>query len=102
MDWEFLFSNKNVNQQVIIFNRTVTKVFPNFVPNKIVTFNDRDLPWMTSNIKDKINYRNKIYREYLKKGKQQVDYTKLQNTIKKISELYQLDKMITTFILLIN
>ena len=102
MDWEFLFSNKNVNQQVIIFNRTVTKVFPNFVPNKIVTFNDRDLPWMTSNIKDKINCRNKIYREYLKKGKQQVDYTKLQNTIKKISELYQLDKMITTFILLIN
>ena len=102
MDWEFLFSNKNVNQQVIIFNRTVTKVFPNFVPNKIVTFNDRDLPWMTSNIKDKINYRNKIYREYLKKSKQQVDYTKLQNTIKKISELYQLHKMITTFILLIN
>ena len=42
---------------------------------------------MTSDIKDKINYRNNIYSKYLKKGKQQVDYMKLQNTIKKLSEL---------------
>ena len=42
---------------------------------------------MTSNIKDKINCRNNIYREYMKKGKQQVDYMKLQNTIKELSEL---------------
>ena len=43
-------------------------VFSNFVPNKFVTFNDRHTPWMRSNIKDKINYRNNIYREYIKKG----------------------------------
>ena len=63
------------------------KVFSNFVRNKFVTFNERDRPWMTSNIKDKINYCNKIYREYLKKRKQQVDYMKLQNTIKELLEL---------------
>ena len=63
------------------------KVFSNFVRNKFVTFNERDRPWMTSNIKDKINYCNKIYREYLKKRKQQVDYVKLQNTIKELLEL---------------
>ena len=33
-----------------------------------------------SNIKGKINYHNNIYREHLKKGKQQVDCIKLQNT----------------------
>ena len=82
-----MFSNKSVNQQVIIFSQTVMNVFSNFVPNKFVTFNDRDPPWMTSNIKDKVNYWNNIYREYLKKGKQQVDYIKLQNTIKELSEL---------------
>ena len=57
--------------------------FSNFVPNKIVTFNGREPPLMTSNIKDKIN----TYREYLKKGKQQVDYINLQNTIKALSVL---------------
>ena len=49
-------------------------VFSNFVPNKFVTFNGRDPLWMTSNIKDEINYRNSIYRKYLKKGKQQINY----------------------------
>ena len=62
-------------------------IFLNFVPNKFVTINDRGPPWMTLNIKNKINYRNNIYSEYLKKGKQQVDYMKLQNTIKELSEL---------------
>ena len=42
--------------------------------------------WMTSIIKDKINYHNSIYREYLKKDKQQVDYMKLQNITKEFSE----------------
>ena len=70
VDWGFLFSNKRVNQQVIIFNQTVMNIFSNFVPNKFVTLNDRDPSWMTSNIKDKINYRNSIYRKYLKKGRQ--------------------------------
>ena len=44
VDCEFLFSNKSVNQQVIIFNRTVMNIFLNFIPNKFVTFNDRDPP----------------------------------------------------------
>ena len=82
MDWEFLISNKSANQRVIIFNGTVMNVFSNFVPNKFMTFNDQDTPWMTSSIKDKINYRSNIYRKYLKKDKQQVDYIKLQNRIK--------------------
>ena len=51
VDQEFLFSNKSVNQKVIIFNRTAMNVFSNSVPNKFVTFNDRGPQWMTSNIK---------------------------------------------------
>ena len=66
-------------------------VLSNFVLNKFVTFNDRDPPWMTSNIKYKINYGNNIYREYMKKGKEQVDYMKLQNT-KELSELVSTGK----------
>ena len=38
VDWEFLFSNKSVTQQVIIFNRSVMNVFSNFVPNKFCDF----------------------------------------------------------------
>ena len=64
MDWGFLFSNKTVNQRVVIFNQTVMNVSSNFVPNKFATFIDRDPVWMASNIKDKINYLNVLFRAY--------------------------------------
>ena len=44
VDWEFLFVNKNVHQQVCIFNKTLMNIFSNFTPNKYVTFNDKDPP----------------------------------------------------------
>ena len=64
MNWGFLFSNKTVNQRVVIFNQTVMNVSSNFVPNKFATFIDRDPVWMASNIKDKINYLNVLFRAY--------------------------------------
>ena len=47
-------SCKNVNQQVQIFNKTIINMFSNFVPNKLVTFDDKDLSWMTERLKEKI------------------------------------------------
>ena len=43
VDWEFVFYNKNVQQQVNIFNKTMN-IFSNFIPNKYVTINDKDPP----------------------------------------------------------
>ena len=40
VNWETLFNNKTVNKQVFIFNETIMNIFPNFVPNKLVTFDD--------------------------------------------------------------
>ena len=55
VDWECLLSNKSINQQIIILILSAINISSNFLPNKIVTYNDRAPPWMTSNIKDKIN-----------------------------------------------
>ena len=49
VDWNFLFFNKNVHEKVSILNRTLMNAFSNFIPNKVVTFNDKDSQWMTSN-----------------------------------------------------
>ena len=54
VDWKFMFSNKNVHQQVNIFNKTIINIFSNFIPNKLVTFDDKDHPWMTEKLKEKI------------------------------------------------
>ena len=44
VNWETLFNNKTVNKQVFIFNETIMNIFPNFVPNKLVTFDDTNHP----------------------------------------------------------
>ena len=61
VDWNFLFFNKNVHEQVSILNRTLINVFSKFIPNKLGTFNDKDPLWMTSDLRDKINWKNSIY-----------------------------------------
>ena len=69
VDWKFMFSCKNVHQQVNIFNKTIINIFSNFIPNKLVTFDDKDPPWMTEKLKEKIKWKHKVYRDYLKKWK---------------------------------
>ena len=62
-------------------------IFSNSVPNKFVYFIDRDPSWMTSNIKDKISYCNQHLQGISEKEvKLQIDYIKLQNTLKELSE----------------
>ena len=63
VDWNFLFFNKNAHQQVSILNSTLMNIFSNFILNKLVTFNDKDPPWMTTNLRNKINWKNGIYKE---------------------------------------
>ena len=50
-DVKFMSSYENVQQQVNIFNKTIMNIFSNFVPNKLVTFDDEDLSWMTQKLK---------------------------------------------------
>ena len=46
VNWTQLFQNNNVNEQVSILNSIILNIFSNFVPNKILTFDDRDPKWM--------------------------------------------------------
>ena len=50
-DWSYLFSGKNVHEQVGLFNKTLLNIFPNFIPNKIILCDDKNSPWMNDEIK---------------------------------------------------
>ena len=39
-----------------------------------MTFDDEDRPWMTEKLKEKIKWKHKVYRDYLKNGKIEADY----------------------------
>ena len=63
---ETLFHSKTVHKQVSIFNETLMNIFSNFIPNKYITFNDRDPPWMNDFVKSKIKFKNQLYNTYIK------------------------------------
>ena len=59
VDWR-CFPCKNVHQQENIFNKTIINIFSNFIPNKLVNFEDEDPPWMTEKLK-----KNKVETQSL-------------------------------------
>ena len=63
-------------------------VILNYVPNKIVTFNDKDPPWMTQYLKSKINWHNNVYQEYHRKRNHSAgDFIFLENVISVVLDL---------------
>ena len=60
VDWQFMFLNKNTNEQIVICNDILMNIFSNYILNKYVTIDDRDPPWMTEKIKNKINLKRSL------------------------------------------
>ena len=54
VNWNFVLSHKNVHEQVVIFNQTLMNIFSKYIPNQLITVDDKDPPWMNEYIKRKI------------------------------------------------
>ena len=44
-------------------------IFSNYIPDRLVTIDGKDPPWMTEKIKNKILGKNYIYKSYASNGK---------------------------------
>ena len=66
-------------------NDTVINVFSNFVPNRIVTFDDGDPPWMTEYIKTRIQQRGNIYKHYLRSSKNNQNFQCFKSATEDVS-----------------
>ena len=73
VDWHRLFANQFV--------------FTNFVPNYVITCDDREPPWINDNIKTKIRRKNSMYKNYKRNGKNTEDYKLLTKAVSEVSQL---------------
>ena len=64
-DWESSLNNLDVNEQVSVFNETITNIMSNFVPNELITCDDRDPPWMNRYIKHLVVAINNFHKKFL-------------------------------------
>ena len=77
-NWEKLLENKNVNEQLYLFNKTMLNIFHNFIPNKNIICNDKDPPWFNNHIKTLIEKKNHLFKSYMANGRLAVDRVRLQ------------------------
>ena len=87
VNWEVMFNNKSVHKQVSIFNEILMNIFSNFTPNKLVTFDDRDPPWMNDFVKSKIKWKNQLYKVYTKNEYKCNDYLRFKKATVLISQV---------------
>ena len=58
-DWKNEFLNWAIDEQVSLFNRTINNVISNFIPHELKTFDHKDPPWITNDIKRLIKEKGK-------------------------------------------
>ena len=47
-NWEKLFQNKNIHDQLKLFNETIVNIVSSYIPNKFINCNDNDHPVLLS------------------------------------------------------
>ena len=62
-----------------LFNETLSNIFMKFVPNKLISVDDTDPPWVTEKIKKILISKSKLYKLYIKNGRKIGVYEKLLN-----------------------
>ena len=92
VSWERLLGNKGINEQVSILNETILNVFSNYVPNKYITIDDKDPPWMKETVKLKIKEKDTMYNKYIKNGRFDSDFVLLETLIIELNELIDTTK----------
>ena len=87
IDWNRIFLDMDVNLQVETFNEYLMNILKNFIPNEIIEINDKDPPWITKAIKNKIDKKNQLYRRYLQGGKLFSDLEVVNDLTMSINEM---------------
>ena len=87
MNWNFLSSHKNVHEQVVIFNQTLTNIFSNYISNKLIAVDDKDPPWMNEYIKRKILDKKIACKSFNTNNKNYDANLKLQTISTELSEM---------------
>ena len=63
-DGKKAFKNTSVDEKVAIFSKSILNILHNFIPHETLLVDDTDLPWLTNKIKNLINEKNTVFKDY--------------------------------------
>ena len=73
VDWPTIFSGLDVDDMTELFTSTCRNIFSLYIPNKVITCDDRDPTWMTATLKSAIKRKHRVYNKYVKRGRKPDD-----------------------------
>ena len=91
-DWKRVLDNLDVNQQVNILTKTLLNIFSNFIPNEIISCNYKDPPWISTEIKNMLKRKNRLFKKYTSNGRKVDDFYALNQCSAQCCELIESSK----------
>ena len=73
--------------QIYFLTRSILNIFSNYCPHKYITVRDKDVHWMTTDIKKSLKEKTKLYRRYVKNVHRDVDKIDLEAKANECSKL---------------
>ena len=65
-DWGIAFSDKSTDEKAFILTKAILIIMENFIPNEIVTTDDKDPPWINNKIKSLFKNKTEHYKNCVK------------------------------------
>ena len=93
LNWQDLFFNLNGHEQALVFSDTFLDIVATHIPNKIITCNDRDAPWITPVVKTAIKRNSRVYRKWVNRGKNLHDHAKVREVRNSTNKLIKEAKL---------
>ena len=74
IDWQSKCTGIGPEEMTSVFTNKLSSIFTTFIPNRIAKFNDKDPPWVTNAVKTAIKRKKRVYKNFLRIGRRQVDW----------------------------
>ena len=74
IDWPTIFAGLDTHDMTQLFTSKCLNILSQYIPNKIITCDDRDRPWMTAALKSAIKRKHRVYNKYVKRGRKPDDW----------------------------
>ena len=69
VNWEELFAGRSVDDMVSILTDKLLSIMSDNIPNKIITVNDKDAPWVTPEVKRSIKRNRRVFDRWKGRGR---------------------------------
>ena len=88
-EWDKTLLGKSTEEKASILTKAILNIMSNFIPNEIVTIDDRDPPWINNKIKSLIKNKTECFKNCVKPNNPESirHFEQMQDTLQKSIEI---------------